>query len=375
VSTVVTEVTERTRTEEALRESEERYREVVDAQAEMVCRYLPDTTLTFVNEAYCRFFGRRREDLVGRSFLELVPPPAREDALSHVCSLAREPRLVPYEHAVVLPDGHVGWQEWVDHAIRGAGGEVVEFQGIGRDITAHKRDEEALRASYARIKDLAGRLITAQEAERARIARELHDDVNQQVAAMSIALSAIKRRLPEGSDLGPELSEVQGRAGQLAEEIRNLSHELHPGVLRHAGLAAAVQAYCNEFRTRHRLSMTVRVDEDLDPVPPDAALCLYRVAQEALGNIGRHSGARNVQIALERTADGLVLVISDDGRGFDPAVAHLAGGVGLISLDERVRLAGGTVKIDAKPQHGTTIRVLIPLEGEDDGTRVSTAGG
>jgi PAS domain S-box-containing protein len=363
---------ERQRNAAELLASEERYREVVESQTELVCRYLPDTTLTFVNEAYCRFFGRRREELIGHPFLDLIPEPAREAALNHVRSLVRNPRVESYEHEVVLPDGSVGWQLWVDHVILAADGRVAELQGIGRDITDRKRAEEALRgnemalrASYEQVQDLAGRLIASQEAERTRIARELHDDISQQLAALSIALSSLKRRLPEdAADAHDELARLQRRTVELSDDIRHLSHELHPGVLQHAGLAAALKAHCAEFRGLHAIEVTVDA-EDLDGIPPAVSLCLYRVAQEALQNVARHADARRARVVLARAADGLELSVSDDGCGFDLAEARRAGGLGLISLDERVRLVRGNVRIDTRPQRGTELRVRVPL-GEPD---------
>src|SRR5215510_2284534 len=134
---------ERQRNAAELLASEERYREVVESQTELVCRYLPDTTLTFVNEAYCRFFGRRREELIGRPFLDLIPASTREAAAAHVASLVRDPGERVVEHEAVRADGTVGWQHWVDYAIVAADGEVRELQGIGRDITERKRAEEA----------------------------------------------------------------------------------------------------------------------------------------------------------------------------------------------------------------------------------------
>jgi PAS domain S-box-containing protein len=144
------DITERKRAEEAVRASEARYRSVVEAQTEMVCRYLPDTTLTFVNGAYCRYFGKPPKDLIGTSFLDLIPEPARAAARQHVESLVRNPRNVTYEHEVTGPDGSVCWQVWVDHAVFDADGNVAEFQGIGRDITDRKTAEERIRETEAK---------------------------------------------------------------------------------------------------------------------------------------------------------------------------------------------------------------------------------
>ncbi len=389
---------ERQRTAAALRQSEERYREVVESQTDLVCRYLPDTTLTFVNEAHCRYFGHRREELIGRQFLELIPESAREAARNHVRSLAESPRVVTNEHQVLLADGSIGWQQWVDHALVGPDGRVTEFQAIGRDTTERRRAEEALRqneaalrASYEQIQDLAGRLIAAQESERTRIARELHDDINQQLAALSIALSSLRRRLPEGAgEVRDELARLQRRAIDLANAIRQLSHELHPGILQHAGLVAALRAHCGELAVQHDIEVTLDTEDDLDDIPAMAALCLYRVAQEALSNIVRHAGARRARVSLARTGELLELAVSDDGQGFDLMEARRAGGLGLLSLDERVRLLGGTVRIDTRPpltlpsppsdggegrvRGGTELRAQVPLGGLEHAARACAAG-
>ena len=229
-----------------------------------------------------------------------------------------------------------------------------------------RENEAELRTSYARIQDLAGRLITAQEAERSRIARELHDDVNQQLAGLSIALSNVKRRLDDRQDVTvrDELSRLQQRTIDLADEIRNLSHELHPGVLQHAGLVAALKGHCAEFGRQHAIEITLSAADGLDGIPHDVALCLYRVAQEALRNTATHAAAHKAQVTLRSREDGLELVIADDGQGFDLTEAHRIGGLGLISLDERVRLVGGSLTINTEPQRGTEVRVQVPLGGE-----------
>ncbi len=141
----LTDITDRKRAQEALQASEERHRAVVESQTELVCRYLPDTTLTFANEAYCRFFGRRREELIGRSFLEVIPEPAWPAVLNQVASLVKDPRVCTYEHEVVRADGTTGWQQWVDSPVVGSDGHVVELQGIGRDITDRKAAEDESR--------------------------------------------------------------------------------------------------------------------------------------------------------------------------------------------------------------------------------------
>jgi signal transduction histidine kinase len=235
------------------------------------------------------------------------------------------------------------------------------------------RNEAALRASYEQIQSLVGRLITAQEVERTRIARELHDDITQQLASLSIAFSGLKRRLAiDGADVRDALDQLQQRTITVAEAIRHLSHDLHPGVFQHAGLVAALKAHCAEFGSEHGLAVTLAAD-DLDAIPQDVGLCLYRAAQEALSNVAAHAGATQAHVTLRPTADGLELTIADDGQGFDLAEARRLGGLGLISLDERVRLVGGSVWINTQPQRGTELRVEVPLRGQDHAPHDSAA--
>jgi two-component system sensor histidine kinase UhpB len=226
-------------------------------------------------------------------------------------------------------------------------------------------NEAALRASYKQIQSLVGRLITAQEAERTRIARELHDDINQEVAALAIGLSSLKRQLPADADVDVALARLQQRTMALADELRHLSHELHPGVLQHAGLVAALKAHCTEFGDQHAIKVTLATGAGLDVIPQDIALCLYRVTQEAMRNIAEHAAAHQACVTLRRTADGLELIIADDGQGFDLAEARRRDGLGLISLDERVRLVGGSLRISTQWLRGTELRVQVPLKGRE----------
>ena len=218
----------------------------------------------------------------------------------------------------------------------------------------------ALRASYQRIQNLAGRLIAAQESERARIARHLHDDVNQRLAAISIELSALRRRFANTPDLLDEVSQLQDLTYSLVDEVRELSHELHPAVLRHVGLVAALRRGCEEFGGQHGIQTSFEVSA-VDSVPHDMALCLYRVAQEALRNVAAHAAARQVEVRLSAVPRGVELRIADNGKGFDLEDARRRGGLGLIDIDERVRLVGGKLRIETQPGRGTVVIVRVPV--------------
>jgi signal transduction histidine kinase len=241
-------------------------------------------------------------------------------------------------------------------------GLLIQRRNRRRAEEAKRVDEAALRQRHADARDLAGRLIAAQEAERARIARGLHDDVSQRLAGISIAISACKRR-PE-ADTHPELLDVlnavQRETIALAGDIRLLSHDLHPGALQHAGLVEAVRSHCQEFARQHGIEVAIRADDDLAVSEPGTALCLYRIVQEALRNIAKHAGARHVRVTAGRLGDEVQLTVADDGSGFELARAREQGrGLGLPSIEERVRLARGRVAIETAPGRGTTITVCV----------------
>ena len=208
------------------------------------------------------------------------------------------------EYRLLRADGEYRWVLDTGVPRLASDGTLLGYIGSCIDITERRQAEEALRAneaalrqSHAEIEDLAGRLITAQEAERARIARDLHDDISQQLAAISIAMSECKR-LPElqgSGELLEALTAVQRQAIALAEDIRLLSHDLHPGALEHADLVDALRSHCCEFATQRSIDVVVEADEDLTISDMTTALCLYRVVQEALRNIAKHADARRVR--------------------------------------------------------------------------------
>ena len=278
------------------------------------------------------------------------------------------------EHRMVHKDGSVKWMLSRGSALRAADRSLRRLVGTKVDITARKLAEDAIResqavldASHREINDLAGRLIASQELERARIARDLHDDLSQEIAGLSIALSAIKRQvtgMPDAAHLVRDVSSVQQRAVALAENVRDLSHDLHPSVLEHAGLVTALTVHCTEIVRHQRMAVTFSADGDFESTSADAALCLYRVAQEGLRNVVMHANAESAEVRLSRAGDLAELSIADDGRGFDILRAGQRGhGLGLVSISERVRLLGGNVSIVTEQNKGTRLRVQVPANG------------
>ena len=237
--------------------------------------------------------------------------------------------------------------------------------GLMANRMKRRRAESSLRASHARVRDLAGRLITAQEAERTRIARELHDDVGQRIASFSIAISAIKRRLADApAAVHDDLTSLQTATIALSQDLRLLSHELHPGLLEHLGLVDALKARCEEVRAESGINVGLDVAPGLGPMPDATALCLYRVAQEALHNVVKHAHATTARIRLARQNGHIAMSVTDDGRGFESGTAAGHRGLGLVSLDERVRMLDGVFAIETSSHAGTTVSVTIPARGD-----------
>jgi signal transduction histidine kinase len=222
-----------------------------------------------------------------------------------------------------------------------------------------------LQRSNDQTRALAGRLIATQEAEGARIARELHDDVSQRLAAISITITALKRQFAAqaGDELHAGLAGLQADTSDLAESIRQLSHNLHPGVLQQSGLVAALKSHCAEFAKQHAVNVVMTDDPGLGGVDLTTAVPIYRIVQEALRNTAKHAGARQVEITLSRLGGDLVLSIADDGKGFDLETVRRHGrGLGLRSIDERVRLAQGHLDIDTAPGLGTRLSMRFAAQ-------------
>ncbi len=252
-------------------------------------------------------------------------------------------------------------EKWIQHLAgvsrRDAKGQVVCTYGVLRDVTESKRAENDMR-------DLSRRLIRAQEDERALLARELHDDVTQRLAVLAIEAGRAELAAPAGGAVAESMQVVRGELMRLSEDVHSLAYQLHPSVLQELGLSEALRAECDRWLRQAGLDLAVNFDPLPAEVGKDAALCLFRVAQEALSNVARHAGARSASVTLRQMDGGLLLAVRDDGVGFDPEHQRKRMQLGLVSMRERMRLVNGTLDIESTPGQGTTIVAWVPAHGE-----------
>lgn len=240
--------------------------------------------------------------------------------------------------------------------------EALLICGLLLQRVYRRRAEQRLRESQRELRALAGRLLQAQETERRRIARELHDDLNQSLALLAVELDLLSQAPPESAArLGVQMNELSARVKQLSSTVHDLSHNLHPSKLEQLGLVAGVRGLCKEQAQAHGLEVAFTHQQLPPSIPHDTVLCLYRIAQEALRNVVKHSGARHARVELSGSAGGVSLHVADDGTGFDPGAMAVNGGLGLVSMRERLHLVGGTMVIDSRPSAGTRIDVRVPL--------------
>jgi signal transduction histidine kinase len=243
-------------------------------------------------------------------------------------------------------------------------GLLTERASRRRAEAAIRRSEASLRTSYERIRHMAGRLINAQEAARADIARDLHDDVCQQLVYVSMGVSTLKNSSGDiqGAQTQQAFSELERDTLGTFEGIRRLSHDLHPASLRLLGLAPALKTHCAEVGKRHNVEVAFK-SADLGDLHPDIAVCFFRIAQESLRNGVIHGEAKRFDVSLARFGKHIEMTVTDDGRGFDLEAVHQnGGGLGLVSMEERAHVVGGGVQIITGVGQGTTIRVRGPVE-------------
>lgn len=336
----------------------------------------PEDDNSFLNNPLARFVGIDRPQRSG--YWQVCIHPDDKD---RVVAAFHQARKVRGEFKAIYRlrrfDGEFRWM--CDRGVPrfSASGKFLGYAGALEDVTERYAAERQLRDVNAALADelaermraeqevhrLSARLIDAQEEERKRLARELHDDLTQQIAALTIAMSNLRRTLPHGIDAAlAQSSRIFDSLVRLSEKVRRVSHQLHPAVLQYSGLAAALREYCGEFEALTGIRVMLRVEGAFDAVTPAQELTLYRIAQEALQNVAKHARTTVAEVELISAEGGLRLTVCDRGVGIDPNVRAESAGLGLVSMKERARLAGGSLRFEPGPHGGAIVSVEIPVE-------------
>ena len=311
-------------------------------------------------------------------YIQVLHPDDREAVVTAI-KQAQDPAgddLFSVEHRVLRPDGSVRWvsfRSWTLFDHEGAERRPTRTLGAMIDITKRKQAEEALHRNQlelhqqqVQLEELTSKLLTAQERERQRIARELHDDVSQRLAALVLEVASLEHRRSTGSaELTRALKPLREQLEHLSDDVHQLAYRLHPSLLEHAGIRPAVEDHVHQVSRLTGLPIHLKILDVPDAVPLDQATCLFRVMQESVQNVVKHAQATTVTVQLRGSAKGVGLSVIDDGKGFDPQDLRThQQGLGLCSMEERLRQLHGVFRIQSRPSHGTKVCAWVPCEVE-----------
>lgn len=294
------------------------------------------------------------------AFEELIHPDDWQRVVELVGVSLKTGQPVHGEWRVVWPDESVHWIAGSWRVFMDKSNSPVRMVGVNIDITDRKRAEAALL-------DVNRRLIEAQEKERRRIARELHDDINQRLALLAVELEQLQQ---DPSELEGRVHELRQQISEISVDLQALSHDLHSSKLEYLGVVAGIRSWCKEFADRQKVEIAFNGDVS-SVLPLEIGLSLFRILQEAVQNSVKHSGVRKVEVRLTQTGNEVQAIIRDSGNGFDVETAMRGKGLGLTTMHERARLMNGTIAIDSKPMQGTVIHVRLPLDSEQNWTRAA----
>jgi PAS domain S-box-containing protein len=344
--------------EQAAMEMRLRLAAIVESSDDAIFSKNLDGTILSWNTAAQRIFGFPAADVVGQPAAMLLPPGLEDEETRLLQQFRAGEPVDRHKTTRLTKAGTTINVSLTITPLSDAAGALVGVAEIVRDITEQDRAEKALSS-------LGHRLIHAQEEERARIARELHDDIGQRLALLAMELTEVSRAAPGGLH-GSQATKLKEAAIEIAADVQALAHELHSSKLDSLGIATAMRRFCDEFAAQKHVEVAFAARHVPDHVPSDTSLCLFRVLQEALHNAAKHSGAEHFDVQLWGAPDEIHLVVSDAGRGFNLAVADLGRGLGLVSMRERLKLVDGSLAIETQPRCGTRIHARAPFHSRSD---------
>ncbi len=348
---------------EKLAASHAAYRDLAENARDLIYTHDLAGRFTYVNEAFARYVGAPANELLGRCGPDMVPHDASNpDLRAVIARIGRGEAVPPQLFWIQAPDGERRWLECVVSGIRGPDGTVTGVRGIARDVTARQRAEEALRASEERLRRLARHQATIREEERKRLGFDLHDDVCQELIGIGILVESLRRQLgPESAIADAGLARIGRYVNEVGEHLRQLARELRPLILRDLGLQESLHSLAEAMTVGGTIVRAVFPT----PIPrlrEDTEIGVYRIAQEALANAARHSGAHNIRLTLTVDTTTLRLGITDDGCGFDIDARRGTETLGLVGMEERALALGGRIEVRSIRGEGTAVQLMCPAE-------------
>jgi two-component system CheB/CheR fusion protein len=358
--------TESSETRRRAVESEATVLTLLETAAQSILTVNQQGKILLVNAATDKMFGYSRDEIIGQDIGVLLPERFRQRHNEHVTKWFLQP--IPRQMGAGLDLAGLrkdGTEFPVDvslSSIQTADGIIgVAFVS---DITERRKNEKVLLDYQKQLQSLSGNLMSVQETGNEELARELHDVFSQELAALAMEVSTLQTSRQVAGSLTGRLAELGRQIGQLAEQMHGTARRLHPAILKELGLEAALREECDKFSEQTGIPVRLMCEELPSALPDDVSLCLYRIAQESLLNIRKHAKASEALITVRGVEGGVSLRIEDSGDGFDAAEARKKGGLGLTSMEERVRLVNGKFDIRSQPGQGTTVEVFVPLNKE-----------
>jgi len=331
----------------ALRASEERYRTVVEDQTELIGRYRPDGTMIFVNEVYCRFFGKTEAALSGRSWHPVAHPDDIAMIEEKLSSLSSDNPVVTIENRVYAADGSEHWMQFVNRGFFDAAGCLHEIQSVGRDISVRKQAEQELAASRAQLHDLLAENDRVREEQRKAIAREIHDELGAVLTAIGFRIDALNLQIGDQVQVATEVTRIKSLVSQANDAARSICDRLRPPALDDLGLIPTCRWYLREWSGMVGIQTSGRFGRlSAEPIE-QLSIDLFRIFQELLTNVAKHSGATAVRVSISSARHSLRLRVADNGFGFSEK--KKTRGFGLAGVRERVARHGGEVSISSGP--------------------------
>lgn len=326
---------------------------VVDSSDEAIVAKSLDGLIQSWNPAAEHIFGFTAEEAIGQPVTMLIPWERRDEE-QQILEKLKHGEQVHLETIRLTKAGERINASLTVTPVRDAAGRLIGATKLLRDISDQKRAHQALSR-------LSRKLITAQEEERARIARELHDDICQRLTVVAIGLAGVADSSPGSVSVSTRAGELQRQVSEIARDVQALSHELHSSKLALLGIAASVRLFCEDFARQRDVRVAVETSELTRQLASTISLTLFRILQEALHNAVKHGRARRCRVKLQQADGWIHLTIEDDGVGFDVEAARRGHGFGLISMEERTSLVDGVLSITSEPTRGTSIHVRVPL--------------